>query len=120
MEYTDDQKHANFMRIVSAINHIRNGSRITEDWMFDQMKFIKMCRDFYPDMSKLNVEVTDCRWRGMAENCEMILSQLVFEIMETQSFSVPLYYTFCQNIKKMFETVLTDDEIAQLMASMTV
>jgi len=118
MDFTDDQKGENYCRIIASINDIRSNAGITEDWMYDQMKFIKMCREFFPDMSKLNPEVTDRRWRAMAENCELILSQLVFEIRETRSFSLPLYRSFCENIKKMFEMVMTDDELAQLMSSM--
>lgn len=120
MEYTDEEKHANYVRMVEVIRHIRNGGRITEDWMSDQIKFIKMCRDFYPNMSELNIDVTDRRWRSMAENSELLLSQLIFEINETRSFSIPLYCSFCETIKKMFESILSDDEIAMLMSQMTV
>ena len=118
MDFTDDQKSQNFSRIVAVIKDVRNNVRITEDWMYDQMEFIKTCREFFPDMSKLNTEVEDPRWRAMAENCELVLSQLVFEIKETGSFSVPLYRLFCENVKKMFEMVMTPDELSQLMSSM--
>jgi hypothetical protein len=118
MDFTDDEKTENYCRMTSVINDLRNNVRITEDWMYDQMKFIKTCREFFPDMSKLNTEVVDPRWRAMAENCELVLSQLVFEIRETRSFSLPLYRSFCENIKKMFEMVMTDDELAQMMSSM--
>lgn len=119
MEYTDSQREDNYMRIVCAIRDIRNGRRITEDWMYEQMKFIQECRDFYPDMSKLNPEVTTPRWRAMAENCEMILSQLMYEIHEMCSFSVQLYLTFCEHIKQMFEMTMSEDDITDLLSKMT-
>ena len=118
MDFTDDQKSQNFSRIVDVIKDVRNNVRITEDWMYDQMEFIKTCREFFPDMSKLNAEVVDPRWRAMAESCERILSQLVFEIQETRSFSLQQYRTFCENVKKMFEMIMTENELADLMSSM--
>lgn len=120
MEYTDNQKESHYVRIVSAIRDIRNGVRVTEDWIFEQMTFVKKCRHFYPDISKLNPEITNPRWRTMAENCEMILSQLVYEIDETAFFSVQLYLAFCEHIKKMFEMILTEDELADLMSVMSI
>jgi hypothetical protein len=118
MDFTDDEKTDNYCRIVSVIKDVRSNVRITEDWMHDQMTFIKTCREFFPDMSKLNTEVVDRRWRAMAENCELILSQLIFEIRETRSFSLPLYRSFCENVKNMFEMIMTPDELAAMMSSM--
>ena len=120
MEYTDDDKYANYIHVLEVIRHIKDGKRITEDWMESEIRWIKIIRDFYPDMSKLNPDITDRRWRAMAEECELVLSELVWEIQQTRTFPVALCLRLHENIKRMFDSQLTVDEIDMLMAKMSV
>ena len=118
--YTDDQKYSNYNHIIDVIKHIKTGQRITEDWMEEEIAWIRTIRDFYPDMSRLNPEIVDKRWRAMAEECELVLSELIWEINETRKFPIALCLRLHENIKKMFDFQLTDDEIEMLMSRMAV
>lgn len=119
-KYTDDEKYTNYNHLVDVIKHIKTGKRITEDWMESEIQWITVIRDFYPDMSKLNTDITDKRWRALAEECEMVLSELMWEIKQTRTFSTSLCLRLYENIKKMFESQMTVDEIQMLMSRMAV
>jgi len=119
-KYTDDEKYSNYNHVIDVIKHIKTGQRITEDWMQAEIGWIRTIRDFYSDMSRLNPEIVDKRWRAMAEECELVLSELIWEINETGNFPIALCLRLHENIKKMFDFQLTDDEIEMLMSRMTV
>jgi hypothetical protein len=119
MELDDNQKNMNYRMLIDNINYIRDGQRITEDWISDQIVYLKMCRDQFSDMSQMNVEITDKRWRGMADDCELMLSQLLWEYSETKRMSIELYLKFCENIKRMLAYYATDDDLTSSIDTMS-
>lgn len=119
MELDDDEKQANYQALIDSINYIRDGKRITEDWITEQVKYLNVCRDVFPDMTKMNVEISEKRWRGMAQDCELMLSQLLWEHSESKTISVPIYLRFCETIKRMLEYYATDDDLTDSINSMS-
>lgn len=114
-DYTDAQKLHNYRLIMELIEHIRNGHRITEDWMDFHKKRILLYRDFFGDLSLMNPDCKDRKFRQLADDTEMTLNHLVWEIQETGYFTVDVYLKLNVNLKMMFEIVNEVDELAELM-----
>lgn len=114
-EYTDDEKSYNYTMLMNAIDHNTHNKRITEDWMEDHKKFIMLIRNTYDNFALANIEIKDRRFRLLAENSELILSHLAYEIQTEQTFTVVMYFSLCQNLKRMFEIATEDDGLCELL-----
>ena len=101
--------HANYRRICEVIEHVREGRRITEDWYADQTHFLRIVREFYPDISEMHPEIRDLRFRRFLDVTERMLQDLMRQILERGYFDPKLYADFCQNILNIIEDV-TDHE----------
>jgi hypothetical protein len=119
MELDEDQKHMNYRVLIDNIKYIRDGQRITEDWISDQIVYLKMCREQFSDMGQMNLEISEKRWRAMAEDCELMLSQLLWEHEETKQLSIELYLKFCENIKRMLAYYATDDDLTSSIGTIS-
>ena len=115
-EYSDYEMHENYLFLQQAITHVQSGKRITEDWMEEQKERILMYRDFWYDMSKLNPDITERRFRMLAIEAETLLTLLSEEIHYTKTFSVETYHTFNTCISKMTEVFLEDDDLASMFS----
>ena len=109
MEYSDDAKFANYVFLIGAIRYVEQGRRITEDWMEVHKKRILTYRDFWVDMSRLNPDLPDARFRTAAVECETYLGILYDEILSTKTFSVDIYHQLNLSMRKMMESMFEDD-----------
>lgn len=117
--YNDEEKQANYMFLQSAIQHVQQGKRITEDWMEEQKEMILIYRDFWPDMTCLNPDIRDFRFRAQAVEAETLLTLLYEEICETNTFSVDTYHVFNMCVDKMADTFCEDEDVSNMFASFT-
>ena len=115
--YTDNQKVSNYFFLLEAIRHVQNGRRITEDWMEEQKCRILLYREFWPDLSALNPELSDYNFRAYAAESESLLSGLCDEIREFKTFTVQTYHTLNTCLFRMSEMFDEDNEIADLLSS---
>lgn len=118
IEYSDYEKYENHKRVLDVIRHYKMKGRITEDWMEDQKGFILQLREFFGNMEMMNLDCDDKKFRGMAEECELILNHLVEEIRETKTFTVDIYYRLNLNMQTMLEIKFGDDELCELMGGL--
>ena len=111
----DEEKANNYEMLLGALKHYETGSRVTEDWMEAHKKMILRIREYYTDVSLANLDIQDRQFRTLADDTELILSHLVYEIQTERTFTVDLYYKICRNLKQMFEIALQLDDLSDLL-----
>ena len=116
-DYTDAEKSYNYTMLMNAIHYHTNNNRITEDWMEDHKKFIMQIRNTYDNFALANIEIKDKRFRLLAENSELILSHLAYEIQTERTFTVVMYFSLCQNLKRMFEIATEVDDLSEMLSA---
>ncbi len=117
-KYTVDQKHQNYQRILKTIKYLENNGRITEDWYIKHKELIFTYRAWISDFSILNMDITDPEFRKMAVETERMITTLIGIINVYRFIDPILYLQFAKNIKKMYETVMTEDELNDCMSKM--
>lgn len=114
-EYTDAQKAYNYNMLMDALDHHTNNKRITEDWMEEHKKFIMLIRHTYDNFALANTDIQERQFRALAEDTELILSHLAYEIQTDKTFTVSVYFNLCRNIKRMYEITSEVDDLSELM-----
>jgi hypothetical protein len=117
--YTEDEKYRNFQSLLSAIDYIQSKKRITEDWMEEHKRNILMYREFFGDFNRVNIDCRDRKFRKLAEDAEMLLNHLVWEIKETRYFTVEMYLKLLIGFKQMTEIMLTSDDLSNMFSNMS-
>lgn len=117
--FTEQEKHNNFLKILSTTQYLDNGGRITEDWMEDHKAMILKYREWISDYSDVNDEITDATFRKCCMETEVLLRQLCNSIWSSGSFNVKIYHIFIRHMKKILEIVYTDDEMADLLSMLS-
>jgi hypothetical protein len=118
--YTEDEKYRNFQSLLSTIDHIRSKKRITEDWMEEHKKLILMYREYFGDFNRVNIDCKDRKFRKLAEDTEMLLNHLVWEIKETGYFTVEMYLKLITGFKQMTEIMVAADNLCDMFSNMNV
>lgn len=116
MDYSDEDKQTNYEFMIDAIRHVEKGMRITEDWMEEHKDRILVYRDFWPDMSRLNPDVKDHRFRSWAVEVEVLLQSLCMDIKTYKTFFVPDYHRFNMSMRRMAEMLVEDSDFADMMS----
>lgn len=114
IDYTDQEKSNHYRILLDALHHYETKKRITEDWMEEHKKMILIMRDYYTNISLANIDLQDKTFRSLADDSEMLLCHLVYEIKETRTFTVEIYYNLCRNLKRMFEIALQMEDLSDL------
>ncbi len=114
-DYTDEEKAKNYAMLVDALRCYATRQRITEDWMEEHKKLILRVRDYYTNVSLANLDIQDRQFRALADDTELILCHLVYEIQTERTFTVDMYYKLCRNLKRMFEIALQVDDLSELL-----
>jgi hypothetical protein len=116
MDYSDEEKRSNYEFLMNAIRHIERQERITEDWMEEHKDRILVYRDFWPDLSRLNPDVSEYKFRAWAVEVETLLSSLCEDIRVYKTFSVPDYHRFNLCMHRMADTLADDSDFADMMS----
>lgn len=118
-ELTDDQRQSNYCRLLSAIEHIENEKRITEDWMEEQKRFVlEMYYVFDCGFENCNPEITDKEFKRMAKEADTILSNLITSINYEKTFKVKQYHSLLTRIVKMITLINSSDDLCDFMQRM--
>lgn len=123
-ELSDDQRFANYCRLIQTINYIEEENRITEDWMEKQKKFIDDIREgFSMGFQNVNDDIKDRQFRTTAQETEVILNSLLTSIQYDKTFKVSQYHSLLIRILKLFKIAnqhyAESDELADFMQKMT-
>jgi hypothetical protein len=117
---TENQKFKNYLEITESIGHLKNGSRITEDWMEDNKQMILKWRDWIENYALINPEVNDLDFRRKCSDIEVILQHLCSTIKYTNTFEVKMYAVLLNYMKDICEYLFSDQELDELMGSMRI
>ena len=119
MEFSEDQKHQNFLEILTTVQYLDDGGRITEDWMEESKNQILMYRSWISDYSQVNEEIGDKVFRKCCFDTEVLLRQLCHSIHSTKTFDVKVYHMFMRKMKQIVEQIVSEDEMVALLSGMS-
>lgn len=109
----------NYRELVATIEFLNSKKRITEDWMEEHKQIIFKYREAFPNVAQANEEVKDREFRNIANQAELLLADLMREIKLTRYFTVEDYYHLCMCFYKLCHILYTEDELEQMMNSMS-
>jgi hypothetical protein len=122
MEEEDMDMHSspydNYLRLISVIQLIESGARVTEDWVEEHKQHILKYRDAFPNFRKVNEEMDDSDFRRKADETEVILSNLVHEVITRKTFTVKLYLLLNKRMKELCEIIWGEDELSDMLGRM--
>lgn len=118
MEPTDDEKYKNYLKLRETIEFLEKDGRITEDWMVEHAKLILKYREGLPNITMANPEIKDPTFRTTCSEAETLLEFLANSVSRTKTFDVKRYGMFVFRIKKICETLFTEDDLIALMEKM--
>lgn len=121
---TDEEKYANYCRLLETIDFIEKGERVTEDWMEDNKHHIQAIRLAFPEgFQNVNPEIKDKEFRKLANETETIMNSLIVSIQYDKTFKVGHYYILLTRILSMFNSVCLHhgdgDQLCEFMNKMT-
>jgi hypothetical protein len=116
---TNDEKHQNFLKILSTTRYLDDGGEITEDWLDEHKWRILQYREWIDDYSSVNSEIEDFKFRKCCSETETLIRQLCHSISATGTFNVKIYHIFIRHMKEILDTVYTDDDMAELLSMMS-
>lgn len=124
VELTDDEKYANYCRLLETIEFIEKGSRVTEDWMEEHKNHIQTIRQrFAEGFQNINLEIKDKEFRKLANETETIINSLMVSIQYDKTFKVGHYYILLTRMLSMFKIVCLyhgdGDQLSEFMNKMT-
>jgi len=114
--YTEDQKFDNYKRLVRDIREIRNGRDLKQT---DVAQFLEI-RNYYSDFQKLNLENKDVKFRRKAYETEQMCRYLQMYLQEHSVLEMSVYVQVLERVRYLFESVLTPEEIADVLESMNI
>ena len=118
--FTEEQKTRNWLQVFNAIKFLENSERITEDWMEEQKYHILKWRDWIPNFSTMNSEITDSEFRLKCAYTEDTLQKLVIMIKETNTFDQEAYLCLLKSIEYIRASVTSVDDISDWLAMISV
>jgi len=108
----------NYLRLLSVIQTIESGAKLTEDWYCEHIQHILKYRQEFPNFRKVNEYVDDHEFRKKADEAETILSNLVHEVTFKHLFTPKLYYLLNKRMKELCEIIWGEDELSDLLGKM--
>jgi hypothetical protein len=115
---TEDQKNQNFLKILKTIEYLEKDGRITEDWIEEHKKLIETYREWIPDYSVVNGDITDGEFRKMCQHTETLMCHLYYHVRVTKTLDLKVYYMFLTYVKKCVDSIMSDSEMADLLSMM--
>lgn len=110
----------NYLRLLSVIQTIESGTRLTEDWFYEHKQHILKYREEFPNFRKVNEDMDDSDFRKKADETEIILSNLVNEVTTRNMFTVKLYLMLNKRMKELCEIKWGDDDLSEMLGRMGV
>jgi hypothetical protein len=117
--YSPNERYRNYMQIVNTLKFFENNGHITEDWMEEHKSIIELWRDWIDDYSTINPEFTDKGFRKACCETETLISYLIRSIRTTKTFDTKVYYILVNKMKYICDSIFVDDEMEDLMSSMS-
>jgi hypothetical protein len=116
--YTD--VYDNYCRLQHTVTFLTNGGRVTEEWMEEHRRHILKYQEMFPEISQTNLEIDDPEFRKIAQEAEVLLTNLVRGIRANRFFNVKFYLMLNQHMLKLCEFLFTEDELELCMSKMSI
>jgi hypothetical protein len=116
--YTD--VYENYCRLQRTVTFLTNGGRVTEEWMEEHRLHILKYQEMFPNFSQTNQEIDDPDFRKVAQESEVLLSNLVQSIGANRFFNVKFYLMLNQHMIKMCQFIFTEDELELCMSKLSI
>lgn len=110
----------NYIRLLETIEELENVNfRFTEDWYERHKKYILKYREVFPNFKYINQDTKDKRFRALANDCEIIISNLVRDIKMNNQFDLEMYLMLVKNFKTLMEILDEDANLAEMIAQLS-
>ena len=117
-EYSD--KYKNYIRLQETVTFLKNGGRVTEEWMEEHRRHILAYRETFPNFAEINEEVTDPTFRKVAQETEVLLTNLIESIRMNRFFNVKFYRMLNEHMIELCEHFFTEEELEFCMSKMSI
>lgn len=115
----DTAKENNFVRAKWQLSVLRSG-KITEDFVEDCKAFLSKLRDFFPDFSRINLDIQTEEFRTKADEAEELFEMLTKAYRIERYFYLDIYVEILDRIVYMAEYVHEDAALTDLMSSFNI
>lgn len=115
----DSIKENNFLRAKWQLSVLRSG-KITEDFVEDCKLFLNKMRDFFPDFSRINLDIQTEEFRRKADEAEELFEMLTQAYRVERYFYLEVYVEILERIVYMAEYVHEDVSLTDLMSSFNI
>jgi len=112
--------YENYCRLERTARFIESGGRVTEEWMEEHRIHILKYHEMFPNFSQTNTEIVDPTFRKTAEECEVLLANLVQSIRANRFFNVKFYLMLNHHMIKLCQHIFTEDELEFCMSKLSI
>jgi len=85
------------------------------EWMYEHQQHILAYRDVFKDLRLLRPDITNRRFRTLANETDQILLLLCDQIDNFDRFDVELYYRLNVNLIKLDEYTMEPDDLIDML-----
>ncbi len=112
--------YENYCLLERTVKFLQSGGRVTEEWMEEHRRHILKYYEMFPNFSQVNQEVTDPTFRKTAQDCEVLLGNLIQSIRINRFFNVKFYLMLNQHMIKLCQYIFTEDELEFCMSKLSI
>lgn len=116
--YTDG--YENYCILHRTVTFLKNGGKVTEQWMVEHREHILRYRKEFADFSKVHPEIDDETFRSWATETEKCMINLMNSIRASGFFSIPIYLKLNELIINICDFVFTEDELQLCMNKLSI
>lgn len=112
--------YENYCRVQRTVTFLKNGGRVTEEWMEEHRLHILEYYSRFPEISQINLEIKDRTFRQLAEEAEVLLGNLIQSIRANRFFNVKFYLMLNEHMLKITEFFFTEEELDFCMSKLSI
>lgn len=118
MDFTNDQRHENYLMLQRSLQEIRSGRPITDDWEHKHYAFFEKTRSFFFNFNCVTNKDDN---EELTKTCAELEKLAVYTeqfIEKTGRMDYAVYKLFLERLLYLAEYTMEDDEINSLMENL--
>ena len=120
-DYTEEEKSNNYQRLLEAIRVLKNGERITEDWMEEHKSFIQeFYEEFDYSLKNVSPDIESEEFRRNAINAHTLLTLMIDSIHTYKTFNLNEYLLFSETVLSMVTYTNDQSDFENLFSNLKV
>jgi hypothetical protein len=112
--------YENYCLLERTVRFLQGGGRVTEEWMEEHRRHILKYHEMFPNFSQVNEEIRDPTFRKNAEECEVLLGNLIQNIQANRFFNTKFYLMLNQRMIALCQHIFTEDELEFCMSKLSI